>query len=187
MRPFVHLHLASFLCMTGGSLLSLLTPFVLRWLIDQLIPQRQAALLYCAAGFIFGGLVLRTALMSFGSYLTLIAAQAMGLRLRINLLRQLDRLSAEYYDYIPVGAAMYPIEAPVEEASFFGSELPATMLRMVLTVSFTVSAMSILSPSLIVTVVPFVPVFLYLRRYFRNRLAAESDGVQGNQLAWSAF
>jgi hypothetical protein len=33
-RPFVPWHVGSFLCMTAGSLLALLTPLVLKWLID---------------------------------------------------------------------------------------------------------------------------------------------------------
>jgi subfamily B ATP-binding cassette protein MsbA len=187
MRPFVHLHLASFLCMTAGSFLALLLPLVLRWIIDQLIPQRQLTLLYWAAFFIFVGLMLRTAFIGWGNYLTLTGAQKMGMALRIKLLQHLNELSADYYDTVPAGAVMYPLHEPVEEASFFGSDLLAAMLRMILTVCMTLSAMSVLSPSLTLIVLPFVFAFLYARQYFRKRLAANSDCVQCNQLVTSAF
>src|ERR1019366_1459855 len=54
-RPLFHWHLASFLCITAGSLLALLTPLVLKWLIDQILPQRQMGLLLAAVGLIFLG------------------------------------------------------------------------------------------------------------------------------------
>ena len=43
-RPLLHWHLASFLCITAGSLLALLTPLVLKWVIDRIIPQRQTGI-----------------------------------------------------------------------------------------------------------------------------------------------
>ena len=125
--------------------------------------------------------------MSLGNYLILSAAQRMGLRLRMSLLQHLDALSADYYERTPVGAAMYPIQGPVEEVSFLGSDLLASILRMALTVCFTLSAMCVLSPALTLAVLPFVPAFLYVRQYFRKKLAADSDRVQCNQLVWSAF
>jgi len=74
-RPLLHWQLASFLCITAGSLLALLTPLVLKWLIDQIIPQRKLGLLLLAVGLIFLGYQGRTALTSLGSYLMLTAAQ----------------------------------------------------------------------------------------------------------------
>ena len=47
-RPLLHWHLASFLCITAGSLLALLSPLLLKWLIDVIIPQRHIGLLLVA-------------------------------------------------------------------------------------------------------------------------------------------
>jgi ABC-type bacteriocin/lantibiotic exporter with double-glycine peptidase domain len=74
-RPFVPWHIASFLCMTVASLLALLTPLVLKWLIDQILPHREIGLLFTAAVLIFLSYQGRTALMSVGSYLTLYAVR----------------------------------------------------------------------------------------------------------------
>ena len=86
-RPLLHWHVASFLCITAGSLLALLTPLVLRWLIDQIIPQKKIGLLLLAVVLIFLGYQGRMVLTSLGNYLTLSAAQKMGLTLRVSLLR----------------------------------------------------------------------------------------------------
>jgi ATP-binding cassette, subfamily B, bacterial MsbA len=107
-RPLLHWHVASFLCITAGSLLALLTPLVLKWLIDQIIPQKKMGLLLLAVGVIFLGYQGRMALTSVGSYLMLTAAQKMGITLRVSLPRHLDTLSADYYENTPVGTVMYP-------------------------------------------------------------------------------
>ncbi len=186
-RPLLHWHVASFLCITAGSLLALLTPLVLKWLIDQIIPQKNVGLLLLAVGLIFLGYQGRMALTSLGSYLMLSAAQKMGLTLRVGLLRHLDTLSADYYENTPVGRVMYPLKEPIEEVAYFGSDLLPAILRMLLTTSFTLVTMFLLSPVLTLAVVPLVPVFLITRQYFRSRLTSNADAVQDDRLAWSNF
>ena len=186
-RPLLHWHLGSFLCITAGSLLALLSPLLLKWLIDGIIPQRRIGLLLVAVALIFLGHQGRVALTSLGSYLMLSASQKMGLTLRVRLLEHLDTLSADYYDDTPVGAAMYPLKEPIEEISYFGSDLLPAILRMLLTTAFTLAAMSALSPLLTLTVLPLIPVFLVTRQYFRRKLATDADAAQDDRLAWSNF
>jgi ABC-type bacteriocin/lantibiotic exporter with double-glycine peptidase domain len=169
------LHLASFSCIAAGSALALLTPLVLKWLIDHVIPQRHVALLFLAAGLIFLGYQGKVALASLGNYLTLSAAQRMGLRLRVCLLRHLDRLSSDYYENRPTGSVMYPLKEPIEEIAYFGSDLLPAILRMLLTTTFTLTVMFLLSPVLTLAVVPLVPAFLVIRQYFKRRLAADAE------------
>ena len=186
-RPLLHWHFASFLCITGGSLLALLTPLILKWLIDAIIPQRRIGLLVFAVVLIFLAHQGRTALNSFGSFLMLSAAQKIGLALRMSLLRHLDTLSAEYYEDIPVGAVIYPLKEPIDEISYFGSDLVPAILRMLLTTGFTLATMFVLSPMLTLTVVPLIPIFLITRHYYRKRLANDADAMQRDRLAWTNF
>ena len=186
-RPLLQLHLASFLCITAGSLLALLSPLFLKWLIDGIIPQRRIGLLVIAVALIFLGHEGRIALISLGSYLMLSASQKMGLTLRARLLKHLDTLSADYYEDTPVGAAIYPLKEPIEEISYFGSDLLPAILRMLLTTAFTLAGMSALSPALTLTVLPLIPVFLVTRQYFRSRLATDANAAQDDRLAWSNF
>jgi ABC-type bacteriocin/lantibiotic exporter with double-glycine peptidase domain len=178
---------ASFLCITSGSLLALLTPLVLKWLIDQVIPEKKMGFLLLAVGLIFLGYQGRMALTSVGNFLMLTAAQKMGLTLRVSLLRHIDALSADYYENTAVGSVMYPLKEPIEEVSYFGSDLLPAILRLLLTTSFTLATMFLLSPVLTLAVVPLVPVFLITRQHFRSRLAANADAVQGDRLAWNSF
>ena len=179
--------MASFLCITAGSLLALLPPLLLKWLIDGIIPQRSMGLLLIAVALIFLGHQGRVALTSLGSYMMLSASQKMGLALRVRLLNHLDSLSADYYEQTAVGTVMYPLKEPIEEISYFGSDLLPAILRMLLTTAFTLAAMSAQSPVLTLTVLPLIPVFLVIRQYYRTKLANDADAAQGSQLAWSNF
>jgi len=128
-RPHIHLHVGSFLCITAGSLLGLLTPLVLKWLIDRVIPDRQFTLLFVAMVLVFLGSQGKTVVSSFGSYLMLTAALRMSLNLRMEILRHLDSLSADYYDKTPIGTAAYPLREPIEEIAYFGSDLAPAILH----------------------------------------------------------
>jgi ABC-type bacteriocin/lantibiotic exporter with double-glycine peptidase domain len=186
-RPLLHWHLASFLCITAGSLLALVSPLLLKWLIDGIIPQKRMGLLLLAVALIFLGHQGRVALTSLGSYLMLSASQKMTLTLRVTLLEHLDTLSADYYEETPVGVVMYPLKEPIEEIAYFGSDLLPAILRMLLTTAFTLVAMSALSPVLTLTVLPLIPAFLVTRQYFRRKFASDADTAQNDRLAWSNF
>ena len=186
-RPFVPWHVASFLCMTAGSLLALLTPLVLKWLIDQVLPKRETGLLLLAALLIFLSYQGRTALTGLGNFLTLTAVQKMALRLRMDMLRHLDRLSADYYESTPPGAVMYPLKEPIEEVAYFGADLLPAILRMCLTTGFTVVTMLVLSPVLTFAIFPLIPLFLIARHHFRSKLSTDSDMVQTNLVEWNGF
>jgi ABC-type bacteriocin/lantibiotic exporter with double-glycine peptidase domain len=186
-RPLLHWHVASFLCITAGSLFALVSPLLLKWLIDGIIPQKRMGLLLLSVALIFLGHQGRVALTSLGSYLMLSASQKMTLTLRVTLLEHLDTLSADYYEETPVGAVMYPLKEPIEEIAYFGSDLLPAILRMLLTTAFTLAAMSALSPVLTLTVLPLIPIFLVTRQYFRRKLASDADTAQNDCLAWSNF
>lgn len=186
-RPLLYWHVASFLCITCGSLLALLNPFILRWVIDSIIPKRQTTVLLGAVGLIFIGYQGRMVLTALGNYLMLTAAQRMSMTLRTRVLRHLNALSAEYYEKTPLGTVMYPLKEPIEEISYFGSDLLPAILRTLLATGFTLATMSVLSPALTLAIVPLVPAFVLIRLRFRRKLAADSEQVQAARLAWSNF
>jgi ABC-type multidrug transport system fused ATPase/permease subunit len=173
--------------MIFASLLALLTPLILRWLIDEILPRKETGLLVGAAVLIFLSYQGRTVLASAGNYLTLYAVQKMVLRLRMDVLRQIDRLCADYYENTAPGAVMYSLNEPIEEVAYFGSDLLPAILRLILTTIFTIVTMSVLSPVLTLTILPLVPVFLVVRQRFRKRLSEGSDSLQKDLIAWNAF
>ncbi len=187
LRPFLRWHVGSFLCTTGGSLLGLFTPLILKWLIDRVLPKQDLGPLIGLVALLFSVHQGRNVLVGFGTYLNLNAAQRMSLALSMRVLRKLDSLSSDYYECTPVGTAIYPLKQPIEEIAYFGSDLLPSMLRLCSTSCFTIVAMFMLNRDLTITVLPLVPAFLAMRRRFRKKLRADSDAVQTRRILWSNF
>ena len=186
-RPFLRWHIASFLCMSVGSFLALLSPLVLKWMIDVVLPGRRAGLLVGAVVLIFLCHQGRAVLTTVGGYSTMLAAQRLALALRLQLLRHLDTLSADHHEGTPAGASMYPLKEPIDEISYLGSDLVPSILRTILATVLTLGTMLILNPRMTLAILPLIPVFILTRKHFRNRLERDADTVQHNQAAWSSF
>ncbi len=186
-RPFLRWHVASFICISIASFLGLLAPLVLKSLIDRVLPSRRIGLLFAAVGLIFLCHQGRALLTSVGGYLSMLAAERLALDLRLRLLRRLDTLSADYHEGTPVGESMYPLKEPIDEVSYFGSDLVPSILRTLVATALTVGTMLLLNTRMALTVLPLIPVFLLTKEHFRGRLEDGSNTVQRNQIAWSNF
>jgi ABC-type multidrug transport system fused ATPase/permease subunit len=183
----LHLHIASFLCLSLASLLALVIPFSIRWLIDTILPSRDSHLLIIAIGLMFASYEARSVFSALGGYLTFRATQHTALAVRMSLLRHLDSLSADHFDRTPVGELLYPFEGPIEELSYFGSDLLPSVLRTAVAAGVTLSAMVVLSPLLTLAVVPLVPAFLAIRQHYRRRIGEQADLVQMARSRFSSF
>jgi ABC-type bacteriocin/lantibiotic exporter with double-glycine peptidase domain len=186
-RPFLRWHIASFFCISLGSLLALLSPLILKWLIDKILPSRQIGLLFGAVALIFLCHQGRAVLSSVGAYLTIVAAQRLALNLRLTLLRHLDTLSADYQESTPVGSSMYPLKEPIDEISFLGSDLLPAIVRTAMATGLTLGTMLVLNGRMTLAILPLIPIFVATRKHFRRRLERDSDTVQHDQLAWATF
>src|SRR6266478_2740644 len=186
-KPQLTLHVVSFLCLTLASLLALLTPLTFRWLIDSILAAHNAHLLTIAIGLIFASYEGKAALSSLGGYFTFRATQRTALSLRISLLEHIDSLSADYFDRTPVGELLYPFEGPIDEISYFGSDLLPSILRTVISAGLTLSAMAFLNAPLTLVVVPIIPAFLAVRHRYRKRIGRQADLVQATRSRFSSF
>jgi ATP-binding cassette, subfamily B, bacterial len=181
------LHVASFLAFILGSTLGLLAPLVLRWLIDRVLPGRDTSLVVSAVALLFVSYEGRVVFTSFGSWLTIAASQKIVLAIRIELLRHLDSLSADYHENTPTGEKLYPLREPVEEIAYLGSDLFPGALRALVSTALTLFAMGALSFRLTLIVLPILPVFLLTRHRFRQHLGLDADDLQDKRLAVSSF
>lgn len=187
MRPVLRWQLGSFVCMMLASILTLTTPLILKWLIDVVLPHKRTDLLLILIVALFLGYQGRVVLTTLGTYLMLVASQRTGLSLRMMLFRHLNTLSADHYENTPVGTLMYPFKEPIDEISSLGSDLLPAILRMLLTTGFTLIAMSAVSFSLTLSVIPLIPLFLLVREHFRKKLASAAENLQEDRLLWSNF
>jgi subfamily B ATP-binding cassette protein MsbA len=177
-RPFVRLHLVSYLCIFAASILVLIDPLIVRLLIDDVIPNRRLSWLPLVALAFFFAYMGRLGFDSLAGYLNFRAVQKMTFRSRLNLLRHLLRLSADYHDNKPVGDTLHRLQIDVDQVGSLSSEVIPGALRMLTVFGLIMTTMLVLNHRLTAIVVPLVPAFLLVRRRFHRQLCHASDSVQ---------
>jgi len=177
-RPFLRLHLFSYFCIVITSILVLLDPLIIRFLIDDVIPRRRLAWLPLVAAAFFLSYAVRLGFDSLAAMLNFRAVQKMTFRSRLSLLRRLQRLSAEYHDTRPLGDTLHRLQVDVDQVGTLSGEVIPSVLRMVTVFTLVMTTMLILNYRLTMIVLPLIPVFILVRRRFHDRLRQVSDSVQ---------
>jgi subfamily B ATP-binding cassette protein MsbA len=177
-RPFLRLHVGSYVCVMLSSTLLLIDPLIVRLLIDDVIPNRRIAWLPLIAGAFFITYMGRLGFESLSSMLNFRAVQKMTFRSRLNLLRHLQRLSAEYHDNRPVGDTLHRLQVDVDQIGTLSGEVIPSVLRMVTVFTLVMTTMLVINYRLTAVVLPLIPVFILVRRRFHQRLRQVSDSVQ---------
>ncbi|HYK20065.1 MAG TPA: ABC transporter ATP-binding protein [Pyrinomonadaceae bacterium] len=177
-KPFMRLHLASYVCILMASILVLIDPLIIRLLIDQVIPNKRVSWLPLVAAAFFCTYMGRLGFDSFAGMLNFRAVQKMTFRTRLNLLRHLQLLSAEYHDNRPLGDTLYRLQADVDQVGTLSGELIPSALRILTVFTLVMTTMLLLNYRLTAIVLPLIPVFILVRRRFHKRLCQASDTVQ---------
>lgn len=177
-RPFIRLHAGSYLCILISSGLVLLDPLIVRVLIDSVIPSRRLALLPLVGVAFFLTYIGRLGFDSLAGVLNFRAVQKMSFHSRLNLLRQLQRLTAEYHDNTPVGDTLHRLQQDVDQTSSLSGEVVPAALRIVTLFVLVMAAMLALNWRLTAIVLPLIPLFILVRRQFHEHLSKASDEVQ---------
>ena len=115
---------------------------------------------------------------SLASMLNFRAVQKMIFRSRLNLLRHLQRLSAEYHDNRPLGDTLHRLQNDVDQVATLSGEVIPSALRMATVFTLVMTTMLVLNYRLTIIVLPLIPVFILVRRQFHDRLRRASDSVQ---------
>lgn len=186
-RPFLRVHLLSVSMIVLSSLMFLLDPLIIKWLIDRILPRKDAHLLLLAASGFFLIYVARLGFSGLGALIYSRTIQDLVFRIRLGILEQMNRLSANYHETTPVGQKLYRMEQDVDQVAELGSSLVPYALQATFNTIFVVGAMSVLDFRLTCMVLPFMPIFFVFRRYFEARLRAASDEAQQQSSLESSF
>jgi ABC-type multidrug transport system fused ATPase/permease subunit len=177
-KPFVRLHLGSYVCIVLASGLVLIDPLIVRLLIDEIIPNRRISWLPLIALAFFVTYIGRLGFDCLSSFLNFRAVQRMTFRSRLTLLRHLQRLSPEYHDNRPLGDTLHRLQVDVDQVGTLTGEVLPSVLRMVTVFTLVMTAMLVINFRLTAIVLPLIPIFILVRRRFRDRLRDASDSVQ---------
>src|SRR5438128_1453885 len=187
LRPFLRAHLLSVCLIVLSSLMFLLDPLLIKWLIDKVLPKKDLHLLLLAAGAFFGIYVCRLGFSAFAGLVSFKTVQELAFRIRQGILEQMNRLSADYHETTPVGEKLYRMEQDVDQVAELGSGLVPYALQTIFNAFFVVATLFILDFKLTCLVLPLLPLFFLFGRHFEIRLRGASESVQRQSSRESSF
>ncbi|HEV7550702.1 MAG TPA: ABC transporter ATP-binding protein [Candidatus Angelobacter sp.] len=178
MKPLWRLQALSIASIFASSILTLIGPLILKWLIDHVLPGRSLGLLLLgAAGY--GLSVAGQLTFSYAGYVfSYLLGEKLAFRIRFSRLRSLHGVSAEYYDRIPLGETQYRLEQDISQVGALGSEIAASVLRMITTAAMILMTMWALNLQLTLLVMPMLPLFYFLQRKYFFELRSAADAAQ---------
>src|SRR5229473_1173951 len=178
LRPLLKTHLLSVLLIVVASLTFLLDPLILKWLIDVVLPKRDARMLMVAVGCIVGVYVCQLSCYAAGGVLSFQTVQKLVFSIRLKLLEQINRLSADFHETVPLGEKLYRIEQDVDQVAELGSTIVPSILQTAFTAIFVLTTMFVLNLRLTCVLLPLMPLFVFLKRQYETRLRRAADSAQ---------
>lgn len=186
-RPLLGSHAFSMTLIVLTSLMYLLDPLLIKWLIDRVLPKKDFHLLLLAAAGFVGVYVCRLGLSALAGLVSFRTVQDLVFRIRLSILEKMNRLSADYHETTPIGEKLYRMEQDVDQVAELGSSLVPYAFQTTFNAIFVVATMFFLNFKLTCMVLPLVPLFFVFRKYFDNRLREASDSAQRQSSKESSF
>jgi ABC-type multidrug transport system fused ATPase/permease subunit len=186
-RPYRGLYFARFSTVVIASLVVLVDPLILKWLIDDILPWHKAAMLAVAAGGYFAVYMVQFGFNSLGFVLDSYTTNRILFDIRLRLLRHLQRLSPSYFLKTSTGDLLHRLEQDVDQIQELGGSLLASVLRIAVMTTTTLAILALLSWRLTLCIVPLIPFMILLRRYGQPRLRGASDRTQQTNARRVAF
>lgn len=176
MKPLWRLQAWSIVSIFAESLLTLLGPLCLKWLIDHVLVQRDARLLVLAVAGYGLSVAGQLAFTYTGYVLSYWLGEKLAFRIRFTRLRSLHRVSAGAYEQIPSGEIQYRLEQDIAQVGELGADILASVLRIFTTSIMIFATMLALNVRLSLLVAPMLPIFYLLQKryYFGLRIAADA-------------
>lgn len=187
MRPLLPGYLLSVVLIVFSGLMFLLDPLLMKWLIDRVLPKKDFHLLLLAALGFFALYVFRLGFFTLSQLVNFQTIQKLVLRMRLNILEQMNRLSADYHETTPVGERLYRVEQDVDQVAEVGSNLVPFVLQTAFKAVFVMVTMLTLDYKLTCMVLPLTPLFFVFRKKFEKPLRRASDAVQEKAAKENSF
>jgi ABC-type multidrug transport system fused ATPase/permease subunit len=165
-------------CVSLAGLAVTIDPLLMRTLIDSALPQRNlrwALELAAGIGLCYFG---RSALSALGSLANFSIVQSCVRDLRIALLNQMIRLSADYHEQTPTGEKLTRIEHDVDEIANLGADTANQSVRAVLFFALNLVMMARLNLPMTMTVLPLMPLFAIIQRKYRALLKTRAEDAR---------
>ncbi len=162
-------------------------PLIIKVLIDDVLPTNSLRLLVITGIALFLTYVCRLAFSAAASLINFRTVQALTFRIRLTLLEQMNRLSADYHESTPVGEKMFRLEQDVDQVAELGANVVPYGLQTVFNTLFVVSTMLVLNVRLTCAALPVIPVFFVVRKWFDGQLRETAESAKRRATSESSF
>ncbi|HUD55247.1 MAG TPA: ABC transporter ATP-binding protein [Terracidiphilus sp.] len=162
-------------CVTLSGLAATIDPLLMRTLIDSALPQQSMRWAFELAAGIGLCYFARSALGALGSLVNFSIAQRCVRDLRVALLDQINRLSADYHEQTPTGEKLTRMEHDVDEIANLGADTASQSVRAILFFALNLAMMARMNLPMTLTVLPLMPLFAIVQRRFSALLKVRAD------------
>jgi ABC-type bacteriocin/lantibiotic exporter with double-glycine peptidase domain len=166
------------LCVTLAGIAVTIDPLLMRTLIDKALPERSFRWAVGLAAGIGVCYLARSALYGLGSLINFSISQQCVRDLRVALLEQMNRLSADYHERTPTGEKLTRIEHDVDEIANLGADTANQSIRALLFFVLNLAMMARLSLPMTLTILPLLPLFAVIQRKFSVLLKARANAAR---------
>lgn len=162
----------------GSGILSTLDPLLMRRLIDTELPRHHLAGCLLLVFAIVGCLLGSVGFLLWSMQWNFFVEQDLGQQLRIAILEQLNRLSAEFHENTPAGENMTRLGVDVDTISQFGSEVATSTIRAAVFFVVNLAVMVSLNATMTVAILPTLLLFAWVQRRFSSSMSDRADVAQ---------
>jgi len=154
------------------------SPDQMRQLIDVALPQKNVRQTAVVVIFIALSFVGRSAFGGLSGLASFRVTQRLGQDLRSELLAHMTNLSADWHERTMLGEKLSRIDQDVEQISQYGADIGNTVFRTVVFFVVNLAIMMSLNWRMTVSVLPLLPLFLWVRLRFRGKIQSRADHAQ---------
>lgn len=176
-KPLLRYLILSTLLIASSSLMFLLDPLVLKWMVDVVLPSRNGRLLALGVAGLLIIYACRLGLFSVGRIINFSSTQQLAFRMRLHLLEKINLLSADFHEGTPIGDKLYRLEQDVDQVAEFGSFVPR-LLQTGFNLFFVVVTMAVLNFRLLFALGPLLLVAVCIAARYQGRLRMSSEIAQ---------
>lgn len=170
--------LGSLVLAVSSGMLSTVDPLLMRHLIDYQLPHRQLAgslvLVLAIAGCLLGSVLA----LLWSHNLNFHVEQDVGQKLRIAILEQLNRLSADFHENTPAGDNMTRLGSDVDQISQLTSEIASSTVRATVFLFVNLAVMLYLNATMTLAIAPTLLLFSWIQARFSSSMSERADTAQ---------
>jgi ABC-type multidrug transport system fused ATPase/permease subunit len=161
-----------------AGLVGTVDPLLMRHWLDVTLPQRRLLGSLVTVLLIALCFVGRSGLAGLAGLVSFRITQLLAQDLKVELLAHMTSLSADWHERTSLGEKLSRIGQDVEQIAQFGADVLGTVLRAGIFFAINLAIMLTLNWRMTLTILPLLPLFLWVRGRFRSIIQIRADRAQ---------